>query len=103
MSAAHTVRDESDVFELEALAFGARHKDSDDLLFVVEAVSEQVARERVEEIASEFFGLDGAALVLVLLEKAVNAVPNFLEGFFQSLAGGNSGATNQPVVSRTLH
>jgi hypothetical protein len=103
MSAARTVRDKADVFEVEALAFGARHKDSDDLLFVVEAVSEQVARKRAEEVAGEFFGLDGDAVVLVPLEKAVNAVPNFLEGFFQSFVGGNRVATNQPVVPRTLH
>lgn len=103
MSSRSVVRDEADGFEFEELAFGARHKDEADLLFVIEAVNEQVARDRAEEIARKFFDLNGDALVLVPLDRAVNAVPNFLASFFRSSVGDSCGTTNAFAEPRTLH
>lgn len=103
MSAGRVIRDEAYGFLLNELAFGARHKDEGELLFVVEAASEQVARERAEEIAREFFGLKGDALVLVPLDKETTGVPNFLANFFKSSGGGSGGIPNAVVEPRTLH
>lgn len=97
-----TLREEANGFKLSEHAFGARKLGEHEVLFVVEAADELLATHRVNLIASEFFGLGVGTMELVRLERTVNAVPNFLEAFFQSMDVGNGGNSLTPSNS-TLH
>ena len=97
------LRDEADAFKLSEHAFGARKLGEHQVFFVVEAANEFVAAQRVSLIAVEFFSLDVGTLELVRLERTVNGVPNFLEGYFQSVDAGNEGNNPKQAASSILH